>query len=135
MFQQEMNFLYQIILIILLFSETYHILGHVNVLFRISPPNRSWFRDHRIYFLWDMMSPLIAFILTRNLIFLPFTIFHFISHIFYVITWNDGYYANRISEWSSEEYKGNHITVDFFLTIADILSHCVMFYSIVKQLG
>ena len=119
---------------ILLLSEIFHLIGHLKILLRINPPPILWLKQNGYYFVFDMTSPLFVFLLTRNLIFLPSSTIHFLCHLFYIITWNTGYYSNRIADWSSLEYKGKYITIDFFLTLFDIMVHITMIYSIIDKL-
>jgi hypothetical protein len=50
--------------------------------------------------------------------------------MYYVLGWNTHYYAVRIRDWSTREYKGKYITYDFFLTISDIVGHCLNAYAL-----
>lgn len=124
----------KIISIAVLSSEIFHVLGHVNVLLRVNPPEQEWFNEYGIYFVWDMLSAFISYYLTQEIMFLPTLIIHTVVHFFYIITWNRGYYANRISEWSSKEYNGKYITIDFFLTLFDIFVHLTMIYSLTNKI-
>lgn len=62
-------------------------------------------------------------------------VLHLIGHLFYVITWTDGYYAKRIRDWSSVEYrKEKHVTIDFFLTIFDMTVHMMNGYYLYQRM-
>lgn len=59
-------------------------------------------------------------------IYLP--VIHLALHMFYLMTWNDGYYSRRIQEWSGCDYHGETFTYDWLLTLGDILCHLYCAY-------
>jgi hypothetical protein len=130
---------------ILFLFELLHIREHLHVILQ----NRKYTNDNlqtkRWYFFLDCLTALVSYIyigfsrglhikssgsLSRvPLILFPLSLFHCIAHLFYVFTWNTGYYANRIREWtSSDKFISHHVTIDFYLTIVDIFTHGIMSY-------
>ena len=84
-----------------------------------------------------MLTPFLTLILFFDLF--PFyiifyIILHTIAHAFYVITWNYGYYAKRIQNWTSFEYKGKQITYDFFLTLFDMSVYFILINYMIFEL-
>jgi len=61
------------------------------------------------------------------------TIIHAGIHLFYVLTWKNGYYARRIQNWTSAEYSGSHYTADWFLTFYDITIHSIALLSLLSM--
>lgn len=59
-------------------------------------------------------------------LYLPVT--HLALHMFYLVTWDNGYFSRRIQEWSGCDYVGKPFTPDWFLTLGDILCHLYCAY-------
>jgi|SRR5579875_765676 len=115
---------------IILYVEFFHIISHVAVLLRLTEFTVEYLKSKRFYFVIDLLTPILAcyYIGYYPLLLLP----HTLGHLYYVITWNTSYYAQRIIEWSCIEYKGKYLTEDFYLTVADILSHSYILYLLCK---
>jgi len=115
---------------LLLWSETIHFTEHVNVVFMKRKYQDCNLKTKGWYFGWDGLSALISFCYVgMPMVAIPFSLFHFISHLFYVLTWNRGYYAIRIRKWTSiDQFTSSHFTPDYFLTWIDIITHTMMIY-------
>lgn len=113
----------------ILFSSFFHFIGHLIVMMRIYQPSQKWLINHRTYFIWDMITPLLFVLyINTSFILMIMEIPHFIIHLYYVLSWNNTYYAKRIRDWSSKEYRGKIITPDLFLTLYDVTLHGLCFY-------
>ncbi|KAF0983958.1 hypothetical protein FDP41_007873 [Naegleria fowleri] len=95
-----------------------------------------------MWFFYDGLSGLsILFVLhdqiKPNSIYFYLVLFHFIAHMFYVLTWQQGYYSIRIRKWSSAEYSPNapYVTVDFFLTLYDMSIHAFNAFLLYQHAG
>lgn len=103
---------------------------HIAVLTNIWKPEFDRLMKGRWFFCIDMITPLVGIIL-YNSRFSTYEMIHIIvvssCHLFYVTTWYNGYYAQRILGWTSRPKSlttySNHFTWDFPLTIMDIMSH------------
>jgi hypothetical protein len=126
----SLNILYKFIAFLLLWSETIHFTEHMNVVFMNRKYQDSNLQTKGWYFGWDGLSALLSFwYVGMPIVAIPFSFFHFISHLFYVLTWNKGYYAIRIRKWTSiDQFTSPHFTTDYFLTWIDIITHTMMIY-------
>jgi len=122
----------EIISVVLLSIELFHILAHLNVLFRYKPPSLDNLKDRRYYFVFDGLSHFLPWLIHGR--FFYYVAFQAIAHAYYVWTWNKGHYAIRIRDWSVKEYRGKWITVDFFLTWSDIIGHSLNVYALAQFL-
>lgn len=127
---------------ILFLFELLHIREHLHVILQNRKYSDVNLQTKRWYFFFDWLTALISYIyigfsrsqstgtLSRFLLIVfPLSLFHCIAHLFYVFTWNTGYYAIRIREWtSSDKFVSHHVTIDFYLTIVDIMTHGIMSY-------
>ncbi|KAL0481420.1 vacuolar protein sorting protein 9b [Acrasis kona] len=118
---------------ILLINEGFHAVAHLNVLFRVRPPTLEELKGRQNYFLWDGISHILPYFVHGR--FLPYLLFEFITHMFYVWRWNKNYYVIRIRDWSVAEYKGKWVTEDFFLTWSDIIGHTLNVWALSQILG
>jgi len=114
----------------LLLFEIFHIREHVHVLLNHKKYSDERLKDNRWYFCLDFLTSFLSYIyIGTPLIIFPIAFFHSVGHLFYIFTWNDGYYAIRIREWSSyDKYPKQHFTTDFYLTLIDIITHMLMVY-------
>ncbi|KAG2393440.1 hypothetical protein C9374_006971 [Naegleria lovaniensis] len=116
---------------LLFLSEIYLLVSHAFVFTRLYKPKEQALKNMGMWFFYDGVSGLsILFVLseqTLNSIYFYFVMFHFIAHMFYVLTWHNGYYSIRIRKWSSAEYsrEAPYVTVDFFLTLYDMSIHAI----------
>ena len=117
--------------LIALVSELTHIAGHTQVLLggKVNDPgNKQW------YFYWDGLSSLFAFVLTgfiKPIVVIP----HFVLHLAYYAPFlNDAHYAKRIRDWSAKGYVGRFFTVDWLLTLYDILTHVLLVGGLLKRI-
>ncbi len=124
----------QSILVPLLFlSEVYLLISHGLVLTRIYQPTQSNLAKMGMWFLFDGLSGFsILYVLSDLLLgtwYSYYVLVHLIGHLFYVVTWKDGYYSKRIRNWSSIDFStGPWVTIDFGLTIFDMSVHAVNAY-------
>jgi len=118
--------------LILASSEIFHILTHLNVLFRFNPPSLEYLEKRGWYFSIDLITAALCCVYS-GFTYWFLVLIHFIVHWWYVIQWNRGYYANRIKIWSTKEYAGPWFTVDFLLTTFDVMVHLLMAFSILSQ--
>ena len=114
--------------LLMILSESFHVLSHLNVMFRISPPTLNQLKAKGYYFLFDGSSFFLSYLLHGR--YLPLVSIETLAHLWYVYNWNSNYYANRIRDWSVKEYSGKWITVDWFLTWSDIITHVLMVYQL-----
>ncbi len=136
-----MNFTFQIItmqgliFLVLFLSEIFHLVAHTAVCFKLWKPYLKELQDLGHYFVWDCFSAFFSFVVTRERFLLPLALFHFIVHLYYVITWNKSFYAVRIRDWSAKEYIGTRFTSDFLLTITDMSMHLAMIYCLLPKIA
>ena len=132
---------FQLALFAMCNAEFFHIVAHFLVLTRLhlfdKLDEKAW------YFLFDGISSLICYLVVlylygKSICWIEHItiLFQIINHLcFYVPNWNtDHYYANRILQWSSIGYKGDYVTADWFLTVSDIMAHCILFYHLAKYI-
>jgi hypothetical protein len=118
--------------LVLLVVEAFHAYAHANVLLRLQPPTLEQLKARGYYFLFDMATPLMAYCLHQQ--WGVFVLVHALAHTYYVYSWNSGYYAIRIRNWSVREYRGPVFTVDFVLTLLDIAVHLLTIHALVRTL-
>lgn len=121
------------ITVILLLFEILHIKEHIQVALNIRKYSDVNLQNKRWYFFLDWLTALMSFIyIGMPLWILPIALFHCIGHLFYVFTWNSGFYAIRIRQWTSfDKYESRHFTTDFLLTLTDITTHMLMCYYLI----
>jgi hypothetical protein len=127
----------EIIESILIFSEIFHIIAHFSVLSGFKPFTEKFLEKNGHYFIIDLVTLQLSFLYCMenwNFLLIIIALYHGFGHFFYVYNWNIHYYAIRIRNWSSSEYKGPLITADFFLTISDIISHSIVIYYLINTI-
>lgn len=117
--------------ILLCVIEAFHAYAHTNVLLRWRPPTLEQLKRRRYYFVFDMLTPLLSYLLHES--WGPLIFVHAVAHLYYVLAWNSGYYAVRIRDWSVREYRGPRLTVDFPLTCYDVGVHCLSALSLSRM--
>lgn len=122
---------------LLLFCELLHVYEHGQVAMNIRKYSDHNLQDKRWYFMLDGFTALLSYIIIgMPFHLLPIWFFHCIAHIFYAWTWNDSYYAIRIRQWTSTDKSPNHhYTVDFYLTLFDIMTHMILSYNLFYAIG
>lgn len=125
--------LYYFLCSLLLMSELIHAFVHSLVLFRILLPTFHQIQKHLWYFIFDAYSAAIASMLLRDPRSGYMVLLHFLGHFFFIITWKEGIASRNIQNWSSQQYSGPLITMDFFLTCFDIFVHLLHVVLLAKK--
>lgn len=123
--------IYQTIIPIVLFLfELIHVKEHVQVVMNIKKYSDHSLQNKRWYFFFDFLTALLSYMyIGMPLELLPVSLFHCIGHLYYVFTWNKGFYAIRIRQWTSyDKNYEKHLTPDLLLTLTDITTHLLMCY-------
>jgi hypothetical protein len=79
-----------------------------------------------LYFVIDMITPLISLYILRETSFeyLTFVGIHTSLHFYYIVTWNKAFHTKKIISWSSLEWKDKIFDIECFpLTCYDISVH------------
>ncbi|KAJ8316664.1 hypothetical protein KUTeg_005783 [Tegillarca granosa] len=87
-----------------LFSlECYHIMGHLNVLFRVRLLPRKDLKRLRLYFLVDLLT-----VFSSSILFLQklqwLAVLQMLQHAYYVVFWDQTYMTKKIISWSSIDW-------------------------------
>ena len=129
-----------VIIPLMFISEIYLLVSHGLVLTRLVTPTTERLANMGLWFLFDGLSGFAILFVIEGIIgsvYSYFVLFHFIAHMFYVLTWKNGHYSKRIRNWSSYEYKKEqpYVTVDFFLTIYDMTIHAINAYLLYQNMS
>lgn len=122
-------------MIILPILELFHIIKHLEVIFKGRKYSKTTLLDSRHYFILDVITSILSLIslwgeLPSLLALL--VVINILGHIYYIITWPQSKFsslhAEKIINWTSREYLGPHYTYDFFMTLFfDVASHSICF--------
>lgn len=124
------------LLLILTVSESFHVVAHLLVLFRIMVFKFEELQSMRWYFIWDWMSALVSASMTLGLLnayLRCFVIIHFLMHAYYVLTWNKTHENVRVIQRFSDAWDVIHQHVPLWWkmwsvigTLIDIAVHLVL---------
>jgi hypothetical protein len=125
-----------IVPILLLIFEIIHVKEHLQVVINVRKYYDDNLQKKRWYFFLDFLTALMSYIwIGMPMELFPISLFHSIGHLYYFFTWNYGFYAIRIRQWTSlDKNYARHFTSDLFLTLTDITTHCLMCYYLVSML-